>query len=965
MFHRSVTIRINVHTTGTASVVAQWCLRVLGTAGELALPVAMSSLELLLRGRAVTADPHLLTQLLNENGDSSVVAWLRQEQLATLRILSPAEVELAALRVVKAIASPTEPGGGAGVGGGNSMPPARIRRLEACASIFTAKLSAPVIKPDIHYFKRMAVCLKGMQAVALQRPSLLTLPVGLGIVRGYWLVGLPEHAISSHPPTPAEPGPPPPSTTAVKSGARRGRGGGAKHVKKVRSSLTKDTTEEDDMPVRGRNRTLETEDESVLWFSDSDDPSDTEAAAANTGKEIQAILSAVRFASLRLLLLLIKTGDQQALMSFWDSLLPYTSPGSPPPSTPSILCCLLRDPHVCSRTAAAQCVAEMLQRCQPFLALAEASSTGSLAFTPWSHSLALSLESCQRCLTLALGSERVAQCLVTTLGALASLAAVTPYHRLQPGLINRLARCTRPQLFHKTALAVFGSLVNCNAATQELAELRQLLQRPQPSSLLGSLSSKPQTMVSDTEEEQVEAPEFEEEEDEVVKEQTAGVGRTWLVEYCLDSLKLTERTRRFRLEPCRVLAGISRSCLWLLLGESGTVLVRASAILASTMLEEEDQNIQMTAGRALVDLGQALGEHLQQPDALGCLRAVLEMWDSLLSKTVPQLTASSSAPLRALACDILAAMGPTVYENLPREQRLLVGFHLFALSRDAMLNVRTPAVRALGVCVNWPAVMEDGQFVLDAAEEKGFPETVPEPLLLKMLESSLHACKDDKLRRPECRELVGQAVAALMECASSPKPSLMKVRWNACHSLACVMRGKHFCEENLLWQGQVFPMLCELVVNSPNFKVRISAAVALAAPSVRQHYGNFFLPACSALLEALASADNVHDFREFQHRDNLVDQICLSLSHLMSCLTEEDLSGGVSGPLLQLVMSYEAQLQAQLLRVRLRLVPERTKPLSQATEHLGSLADSCKSPAHRDAAVQLSQVLSADDSMNI
>jgi hypothetical protein len=49
-----------------------------------------------------------------------------------------------------------------------------------------------------------------------------------------------------------------------------------------------------------------------------------------------------------------------------------------------------------------------------------------------------------------------------------------------------------------------------------------------------------------------------------------------------------------------------------MLGEAGTVLVRVSDTLARTMLEEEDQNIQLTAGRALVDLSQALSEHLQQ-----------------------------------------------------------------------------------------------------------------------------------------------------------------------------------------------------------------------------------------------------------------------------------------------------------------------------------------------------------------
>jgi hypothetical protein len=65
-----------------------------------------------------------------------------------LRLLTSAEVELAALRVVKAIASPIEPGLGAG-----SMTPARIRRLETCAAIFVTKLTTTRPVNDLQFYK--------------------------------------------------------------------------------------------------------------------------------------------------------------------------------------------------------------------------------------------------------------------------------------------------------------------------------------------------------------------------------------------------------------------------------------------------------------------------------------------------------------------------------------------------------------------------------------------------------------------------------------------------------------------------------------------------------------------------------------------------------------------------------------------------------------------------------------------
>jgi HEAT repeat-containing protein 6 len=101
------------------------------------------------------------------------------------------------------------------------------------------------------------------------------------------------------------------------------------------------------------------------------------------------------------------------------------------------------------------------------------------------------------------------------------------------------------------------------------------------------------------------------------------------------------------------------------------------------------------------------------------------------------------------------------------------------------------------------------------------------------------------------------------------------VRWNACYALACILRGAELNEEVPNWQGGVFPILCEIVVSSPNFKVRQSAAVALAAPRSRKHYFGFYANAWKALLEAISSAENIQDFKEFQHRDNLVTQVSL------------------------------------------------------------------------------------------
>lgn len=58
-----------------------------------------------------------------------------------------------------------------------------------------------------------------------------------------------------------------------------------------------------------------------------------------------------------------------------------------------------------------------------------------------------------------------------------------------------------------------------------------------------------------------------------------------------------------------------------------------------------------------------------------------------------------------------------------------------------------------------------------------------------------------------------------------------------------------------------------------NFKVRINGAAALAVPTKRAHYGRFYLSVWSALSVALYQANQLTDFNEYNHRDNLLDQV--------------------------------------------------------------------------------------------
>lgn len=76
------------------------------------------------------------------------------------------------------------------------------------------------------------------------------------------------------------------------------------------------------------------------------------------------------------------------------------------------------------------------------------------------------------------------------------------------------------------------------------------------------------------------------------------------------------------------------------------------------------------------------------------------------------------------------------------------------------------------------------------------------------------------------------------------------------------------------------------MIGFKNLKVRINAAVALASPTCRNHYGRFFLPVWISLFKALENSQHVDDFNEYKHRDNLIEQvgttyICLGIPNIM------------------------------------------------------------------------------------
>jgi hypothetical protein len=84
------------------------------------------------------------------------------------------------------------------------------------------------------------------------------------------------------------------------------------------------------------------------------------------------------------------------------------------------------------------------------------------------------------------------------------------------------------------------------------------------------------------------------------------------------------------------------------------------------------------------------------------------------------------------------------------------------------------------------------------------------------------------------------------------------------------------CCNFYLFQPELFVALCTSARGSKNFKVRISAATAMAAPRSRELYGSseIFLNVWQCLADVLQNLDTTDaDYVEYKYKDNLVEQV--------------------------------------------------------------------------------------------
>jgi len=158
--------------------------------------------------------------------------------------------------------------------------------------------------------------------------------------------------------------------------------------------------------------------------------------------------------------------------------------------------------------------------------------------------------------------------------------------------------------------------------------------------------------------------------------------------------------------------------------------------------------------------------------------------------------------------------------------------------------------------------------------------------VVRCIGNMLNYISPDQLTPEEYSDLMERGVRALISNISTGKS--MKVRWNACYAASNLVKKKDITEDSGKWVSDLIDSLTSLVQNFQNFKVRINAAVAIGSVWGRPVVDSQLFNILECLMLGLESSQNLEIFGEYQHQSNLVQQLCLTLSHLITFINTEN-----------------------------------------------------------------------------
>lgn len=662
---------------------------------------------------------------------------------------------------------------------------------------------------------------------------------------------------------------------------------------------------------------------------------------------LRSLQSRVRLRAIAALTALFEVVNRKITFGYWSSFLPSDDVAGASAARGTLVCVFLKDPAPKVRCGALSLLKVMLEGSKQFLGLADDRDRCKAAsFMALSQTLASMVRGLQRALILALVSETSTPVLTQVLLCVAALVQAVQIQRLAPDFVAKFARHLKPMIDHSesnvsvAALTAFGMIASVEPA---LPEVSNVLGDGHGGSWLIDVCA-----------------------DNVIRR---GVRSTPLP-VRIESLQVLAALARVHFALVRnrlsVVVGVVKSGLddkdasvnlhsAKLLEEFGRSFASVSSDGASFQLVEEIYRsllAVMSAPRDGLDNSVLLAKFC---DCLSTMSAdvisLLPVHQRILCKT--SLLGLGRDEDRGVKAAAVRALGVFVLHESIREdcEFLADVLHVVipAFTEDPSADVRSKAAWTIANVTDALVLGRecDGRSFLD--------QVIDDQLLLRLCTAVLHGTTpssdgNDRVRSNTVRalgnllryfgsehllevdfaEMARKSIEALHTSASTG--ANMKVRWNACYALGNAFRNRLLLKREdsdglttttVTVSGDVLLALSVVAKECKNFKVRINAAAALAVPIQAESYDD--CPMATIVGNLLVGLDNIQasmDFVEYQHRDNLVEQLCTSVCHLIGLLRPSDVDS----------VSSVVEAYVELLRCHLGRCVERRRGDADAGE---------------------------------
>ncbi|XP_044729219.1 HEAT repeat-containing protein 6 [Chrysoperla carnea] len=597
----------------------------------------------------------------------------------------------------------------------------------------------------------------------------------------------------------------------------------------------------------------------------------------------RSVQSCIRHAAICVLIRLIRCTDSQIIFQYWPYLI---FPGSP-----SLRNCIRNDSSWGVRFVALVALEELMASAKSFLNFAEKPRTAITSFTTFSETLGATILKLHDDFLSMLYNSSI-PLVQQSLRCLSVLICCTPYQRMPNSLILKILKTIQPIKDHPETsikfefLSVLQSVLNSNTGITDInSEI------------------------------------------------------DWIFEMIFGYIINSDQSIPIKVESLILLSSLCKNYFEAIVDKLDSI----EAILKASLIEN-CSDIRMQAARTVEILSNTLQESInsEETSKLISKEDYFKFWDAVIPEVIKLIEDEQHSQLRMAGCDCLGSINENIFERLSRPTQILAITLLFTSTKDSESRVRGAAIRAITRGILEAGREEDFGLMADITQSVLFliadsslfvrtkaawalsnltdalllnrdidqkpTEDMPNCMYNDLLKAAVQANKDnDKVRCNIIRALGNLLhlstpqmlnnngyktifISAIHELVKNTTTGRdVKIKWNSCYAIGNMLKNEHIYSFVKEWEGLIFPCLIKSGLQCSNFKVRINASLALSSPSKREYYGLYWQPIWNGLVEVLNGTQHIEDFKEYKHRDMLVEQVCFTLAHLISVADIEDL----------------------------------------------------------------------------